>query len=267
MTEDRQPGVAVVTGSAGGIGGATLRLLQKQSVRVIGIDLHGAEVIADLSTAQGRAAMVSQVSKLAPDGLDAVVACAGISAGTAARTIATNYFGGVATLQGLRPLLAKRAPSGGIAISSTSAIEELDERLIEACLSGDEAEALRIADASDPMEIYGSSKRAFALWVRRSAIQPDWAGSGIALNAIAPGLVRTGMTADLIDDPERMAFLDKVVPRAIGGPAEPWKLAEAIVAIANLRSGFLIGQTIFVDGGTTAIRVPDPFKTGIAPMP
>jgi NAD(P)-dependent dehydrogenase (short-subunit alcohol dehydrogenase family) len=267
MSKEPAKQIAVVTGSAGGIGGATVAALRELGFRVIGVDLHDAEIIADLATPEGRAVLESEVRRLAPDGLDVVVAAAGISPPPGDRVIETNYFGAVATLEALRPLLALRAPSSAIAISSSSSIDPMSPAVVEACLAGVEAHAVETGRTGDQMDIYGGSKRALALWVRRASITPEWAGAGIALNAIAPGLVRTGMTAAMIDDPETMVYLEKVVPRAACGPAEPWKLAETIVAIAALKATFLIGQTIFVDGGTTAIRVPDPFVTGTAPAP
>ncbi len=263
MPSDPTP-IALVTGSAGGIGAACIDLLHKQAFRTIGVDLKDADIVADLATAEGREAMVRQVGQLAPDGLDIVIAAAGVSDADPARIVSTNTFGAIATLEGLRPLLAKRAPASAIAISSTSAIEELGEAYLAVCLSGDEAKARAAAEAASPLEIYAGSKRALALWVRGAAVRPEWGGSGIALNAVAPGLVRTGMTAHLIDDPRSMAYLDQVTPRVTGGAAEPWRLAEAVVALATLQGGLLLGQVIFVDGGTTAIRVPDPFEKGRA---
>ena len=56
----------VVTGSASGVGQATARLLRERGHRVIGIDLHNAEVTGDLSVPQGR---VLWAQGAAPDGL------------------------------------------------------------------------------------------------------------------------------------------------------------------------------------------------------
>lgn len=70
-------GTIAITGSTSGIGRATRTRLEADSHRVIGIDLHDAEVVADLSTAAGRAAMVEGVTH--DDGvLDGLLAGAGI---------------------------------------------------------------------------------------------------------------------------------------------------------------------------------------------
>ena len=52
----------VITGSASGIGLATATLLRARGDVVIGVDRHHAEVVADLSTAAGRQAMVAGVT-------------------------------------------------------------------------------------------------------------------------------------------------------------------------------------------------------------
>lgn len=54
----------VVTGSASGIGKALGELLRSRGDRVIGVDLHDADVVADLSTDDGRASVVEQVRDL-----------------------------------------------------------------------------------------------------------------------------------------------------------------------------------------------------------
>jgi len=46
--------------------------------------------------------------------------------------------------------------------------------------------------------IYGSTKRAISRWVRRECIKPEWAGAGIPLNAVGPGMVETPMVAKML---------------------------------------------------------------------
>ena len=96
----------VVTGSASGIGKATAALLAETGVRVIGVDLRDADVIVDLGTAAGRQALVGGVRAIAGETIDAVFACAGRT-GAEPLTVSVNYFGVLATLEGLRPFLAR----------------------------------------------------------------------------------------------------------------------------------------------------------------
>src|SRR5687768_12498991 len=101
---------SVVTGSASGIGRATRELLENRGERVIGVDLHDADVTVDLTTIDGRAAMVDGVRRLTGGAVDAVYAVAGLAQPVPA-TVAVNFFGAVATLEGLRPfLVASAAP-------------------------------------------------------------------------------------------------------------------------------------------------------------
>ena len=46
--------------------------------------------------------------------------------------------------------------------------------------------------------IYGTTKRAVSRWIRRESIKADWAGAGIPLNAVGPGIVETPMVAGMI---------------------------------------------------------------------
>ncbi len=92
----------LVTGAASGIGAATTVWLRAKGARVITSDLHSADVIADLATPEGRHALVNGASNIA-DRIDGVVANAG--GGPPDKMLALNYFGAVATLEGLRPLL------------------------------------------------------------------------------------------------------------------------------------------------------------------
>ena len=62
----------VVTGSASGIGAATTRLLRERGDRVIGVDLAGADIDADLATPEGRDAMVAAVTEASGGTVDAV---------------------------------------------------------------------------------------------------------------------------------------------------------------------------------------------------
>ncbi|MFD6866124.1 short-chain dehydrogenase, partial [Streptomyces diastaticus] len=71
------PRTIVVTGSGSGLGAALATLFRDRGDRVIGVDLRGGEIDADLSTAQGRA----RAAGAAPPGPGGVVDPGGPSAG------------------------------------------------------------------------------------------------------------------------------------------------------------------------------------------
>jgi len=250
-----------VTGAASGIGKITADQLRANGEVVIGIDLKDSDVTVDLTTDEGRRELVTQVDELAGGSLDGVIACAGLSAPIVA-TAAVNYFGAVATLEGLRPLLARSSAPRAAVVSSLAALEPLDDQLYNALLDNDEGRAL--ARAGEIAEgaatgasntIYNSSKNAIALWVRQQAITPEWGGQGIALNAIAPGVIETPMTAELLANEEGRRLLAEGSPAPYNGPAGPPTAPAGLLRyLTSEENSFVTGQVIFIDGGAEATR-------------
>ena len=240
----------VVTGSASGIGRATASLLAAQGCEVIGVDLKDAAICADLATEEGRAAVVAAVTSA-----DVDVACAGITGANPA-VPSVNFFGAVNVLDGLRPVLAQGTDPRVAVISSVSSVHPVDDQIIEACLRRDE-EAVRLRAAAVLAEgraplLYSSSKAALARWVRRTAITPEWAGAGIALNAVAPGVVLTPMTDALVHDPRMREVMDRAVPMSLNGYASPEAVAAPLAFLASPENTHITGQVLFVDGGAEA---------------
>lgn len=247
----------VVTGSASGIGAATKGALEAAGHRVIGIDLRGADVEADLSTPEGRTEAAARAIELAGGVVDGAIACAGISAPVPA-TIAVNYFGVVEVLTQLLPGLAKSDAPRAAVVSSMASLQPNSAELVEAALAGDEARALAVAGelAAQGPEVgylvYPSSKRALSRWVRRASIGPEWAGAGIPLNAVAPGTVITPMTAGLLETPEGRAMVDAAVPMPLNSHQPPESIANLLVWLTSEQNTHMAGQTIYCDGGADA---------------
>ncbi|MDZ7673505.1 MAG: SDR family oxidoreductase [Acidimicrobiales bacterium] len=245
----------VVTGSASGIGAATADRLRGAGHRVVGVDLHDADVTADLSDLAGRTAMVDAIADATGGVVDAVVACAGVMA-EAPIAISVNYFGAVATLDGLRPLLARSDAPRAVTVSSIASLMASDPATVEACLAGDEEAACRHIAAA-PTIAYMTSKAALARWVRRTAPTPEWAGEGIPLNAIAPGTVETPMTAELLSAPGGLEMTDTAVPMPCNGHARAQDLAPLLEFLVSPDNSHVTGQVVFIDGGAEAITRGD----------
>ncbi|HEX4189602.1 MAG TPA: SDR family oxidoreductase [Marmoricola sp.] len=248
----------VISGAGSGIGRATKERLERDGHQVIGVDLRGAEVEADLGTPAGRATAVAAVSDLAPDGIDGVVPCAGIAGFTGtdpALLVSVNFFGAIALVEGLKPLLDMRSTASVVLIASNSVTCQPGwsaDDVVDALLADDEDAARSAATSYEAVNLYPVSKFALATWARREGIKPEWAGRGIRVNAIAPGLIATPMTDELRKDPVFGPFAD-VYPNAMGRPGKADEVAALIAFLLSDDASLIIGNMVLVDGGTDAI--------------
>jgi len=256
---DRSAGT-VVTGSASGLGAALVALLTDEGRDVIGVDVHEADIVADLGTAEGRAAAIEQILARTGGTLDGLVSCAGVSPlhPDPATVVSVNWFGAMAMLDGLLPALARGSDPAAVAIASIGAVDgTADEALVEMMLGGDEP-ATRAA-ATDGTEFrsaicYSSSKRAVAFGVRRRAA--DWGRAGVRLNGVGPGRMETPMLDGLMADPVMSAGIDSY-PSGIRPSGTAEDVGRAVRFLIGPDATFVHGQVLFVDGGTDAIMRQD----------
>ena len=241
----------VVTGAGSGIGAATTAYLRARGDTVIGSDLRDADIVADLTTTAGRAALVDGAARLSDGRIDAVVANAG--GGPAETMLALNFFGAVATLDGLRPLLAKGDAPRAVAVSSVSSLGAPAPDIIDACLRKNEANASAAGqnaiEENNALLLYGCAKRALTRWCRRAAVSPEWADAGILLNVVAPGFIDTPAAQYILTNPTHRAEMDRLVPLRAARTGRASEMAAMLAWCVSAENALMTGQVLFVDGG------------------
>ena len=249
-------GTICVTGTASGIGAATKAKLEAQGHRVIGVDLRNAEVCGDLSQPGDRKRIVDEVNALCGGVLDGLVPCAGVSTPVPNELIVrVNFYGTLAIVNGLRPALEKGTNSAVVMISSNSTTMTPGLSVDDAMAYLQQDEESVVARFSSPAAFvaYPAGKLAIAFWVRMQSA--DWIKSGIRLNAVAPGVIDTGMTRPLLDMPYVKKSLEMIpIPRGRWG--KPEEIASAVAFLLSEDSSYVVGQILFVDGGTDALLQP-----------
>jgi NAD(P)-dependent dehydrogenase (short-subunit alcohol dehydrogenase family) len=254
-------GTYVVTGSASGMGRAVVARLEADGHDVVTVDLHDADVVADLSTPGGRADAASRVLARVEGALHGAVLAAGVGPlpGREKLIAEVNYRAPVELLLAWRDALARAAESGVsskvvlFGSNSASVTPGIPRPLVRSFLDDKpaaRARVLRLFGKNAPAFAYGASKLALSTWARRTAVTRDWAGAGIRLNVLAPGAIQTPLLQAQLDGPDRERI--ETFPVPVGGYGDAAQLAEWAAFMLSPAADFLCGSVVYVDGGTDA---------------
>lgn len=95
---------------------------------------------------------------------------------------------------------------------------------------------------------YCASKGGTVELTREMAL--DYGAEGINVNAVDPGVIKTSMTKDMLEDDDTRQFIEQntITPRL----GEPEDIANAVAFLASSESDFITGENLVVDGGWTA---------------
>ena len=231
--------VAIVTGAASGIGRASAELFRAEGATVVAADREPGEHIVQLD-AGSENDVQALVERVVADhgGLDIVFANAGISGGMAGlfeqssadwqQILQVNLVGPFLAIKYAAPHIKAR---GGGSIICTASVAGLR------------------SGAGGPA--YSASKAGLINLVKVAATQ--LAGSNVRVNAICPGLIETGMTAELYEwarSTGREGRIGRLNPMKRGGA--PNEIASVALFLASDASSYVNGQAIAVDGGLSA---------------
>jgi 3-oxoacyl-[acyl-carrier protein] reductase len=215
--------VAVVTGAARGIGAATCAALAADGFGVLGLDLEGAALVADVTDPASVAAALADVPRI-----DVLVNNAGVLIEGRLATMPLAHFDRQVAVNLRGPFVMTQAalpkiPEGGRIINVASELAYLGR-----------------AGAS----VYAATKGAILSLTRSWAreLAPD-----ILVNAVAPGPVDTPLLGWDAMNAEQRA-LETLNP--LGRIGRPEEIAAVIAFLASDRASFITGQCLSADGGS-----------------
>jgi 2-dehydro-3-deoxy-D-gluconate 5-dehydrogenase len=238
--------IALVTGSAGGIGAAIATALAQAGATVAA---HGrgapADIVAAIESAGGKAAAFS----------------ADLSDAAAAETLFAQViakFGRVDILVNNAGIILREnavdVPLGDwqkvlqINLTAGFQLSQLAGRdMISRSAPGKIVNIASLLSFQGGIRVpaYAASKGAVAQVTK--ALANEWAGKGIQVNAIAPGYIATANTKELRADPVRSKQILERIPAGRWGEATD--VAGTAVFLASAAANYITGHVLVVDGG------------------
>src|SRR5262247_3546155 len=246
---------ALVTGAASGIGRATCIKLAHEA-RAKG---HSAQIAAvDLGPSAGLDSLVAELKGLGAEGLPIHADMSSPEAPARAVADAIASFGG---LDGLvsNAGINRPGPLMDYAVADWDRLFAVNARatwlLAKAAYPALKASrgamvaigSMSGSNAHANLGAYGPTKAAVIMLVK--VLAQELGRDGIRVNAVSPGMVRTGMTVAAYADPQVAAERDALVP--LGRVATPEDMADVIVFLLGPDARYINGHDLVADGGVS----------------
>ncbi len=240
--------IAIVTGAGSGIGQATALRFAEAGARVLAVDRAAEGLDATRAEAELRKLTIDLLLQdvAADDAPDAIARHCAQRLG--APSILVNNAG----IGGARPVDATEdADLDRFIAVNLRAVFRLARMAVRAMLPTGRGSVINMASVFGMTGFAGSSAYAAtksALVGLTYQMASDYGRRGIRVNAIAPGVIRTGMTARNIDGNAwyRAAMIDTT---PVASPGEPDDIAYAALYLASREAKFVNGHVLVVDGG------------------
>lgn len=240
---------AIVTGAASGIGRAIAKRLAREGANI---------VIADVNYSAGQE-VAAEVNKL---GREAIVVRADVSDAKDVDEMvraALQKFGKIDILVNDAGINFPN-PIQDLAEDDWDRVLEVNlkgtflctKRVVQEMLKSGRGKIVNVASALAISTIprfcaYVASKSGILGLTRQLGL--ELACKGINVNAVAPGLILTPFNLDRLKDEDAKKRMAEKIP--IGRLGQPEDVANAVAFLASEESDFIVGATIFVDGGSS----------------
>ena len=223
--------IALVVGAASGIGQAAARALAQQGATVIGADLNPGPDVGVILDIRNRQEVANAMARIAR--LDILVVTPAINVRKKLLAYSDDELDRVVDLN----------------LKATFRITQAAAKIMNPGGSIILTSSIRSVTVEPGQGIYAATKAALVQLARGFAV--ELADKNIRVNAIAPGVVDTPLTAQIKNNPEwYSAYANRSALKRWGKPEE---IAWPIVFLASGASSFITGTVLFVDGGWTGI--------------